>query len=67
MDGGLVALKPAGMSSHDLVCQVRRLTGGKVGHTGTLDPLAAGVLLLCVGRATRLAHHLALDDKVYVA
>ena len=56
---GLVVVdKPAGMTSHDVVARVRRLAGTrKVGHAGTLDPMATGVLLLGVNRATRLLGH----------
>jgi len=67
MNGLLVVLKPSGMTSHDVVEFVRRLTGVKVGHTGTLDPAAAGVLVLCLGQATRLAELLAQDAKTYRA
>jgi tRNA pseudouridine55 synthase len=67
MNGLLNLLKPPGMTSHDAVAVVRRLTGAKVGHTGTLDPLAAGVLILTVGAATRLTDLLALHDKTYRA
>ena len=66
-DGALVIDKPAGPTSHDIVAAVRRIAGGKVGHTGTLDPLATGVLPLLVGRATRLAQFLADAQKVYEA
>ena len=56
MDGVLIIDKPAGMTSHDVVARVRRNTGHRrVGHTGTLDPFATGVLVVLVGRATRLA------------
>ena len=66
--GLLVVDKPAGMTSHDVVARVRRLAGTrKVGHAGTLDPMATGVLLLGVGRATRLLGHLALAEKTYEA
>ena len=67
--GGLVVVdKPAGFTSHDVVARVRRLAGTKrVGHAGTLDPMATGVLLVGIGRATRLLGHLALHDKDYVA
>ena len=66
---GLVVVdKPGGMTSHDVVAQVRRLAGTrKVGHAGTLDPMATGVLLVGVGRATRLLGHLQLTDKAYDA
>jgi len=68
MDGILVIDKPAGPSSHDVVERIRRLAPGtRVGHTGTLDPLATGVLPLCLGRATRLASFLLGSDKVYRA
>ena len=59
---------PAGMTSHDVVARVRRLAGTrKVGHAGTLDPMATGVLVLGVGRATRLLGHLILTEKAYDA
>lgn len=68
IDGVLVIDKPAGPTSHDVVAAVRRvLGGGKVGHTGTLDPLATGVLPLVIGRATRLASFLTSAEKEYVA
>ena len=68
-DSGLVVVdKPAGMTSHDVVARVRRLAGTrKVGHAGTLDPMATGVLVLGVNRATRLLGHLTLTDKRYDA
>jgi tRNA pseudouridine55 synthase len=66
MDGVLNVLKPAGMTSHDVVDVLRRLRGQRrVGHTGTLDPGAAGVLVLVVGRATRIAEFLTESDKAY--
>ena len=67
--GGLVIVdKPAGLTSHDVVARVRRLAGTKrVGHAGTLDPMATGVLLVGIGRTTRLLGHLALHDKDYLA
>jgi tRNA pseudouridine55 synthase len=66
---GLVVVdKPGGITSHDVVARVRRLAGTrKVGHAGTLDPLATGVLVLGVDRATRLLGHLTLTDKRYDA
>lgn len=66
---GLVVVdKAAGMTSHDVVAKVRRLAGTrKVGHAGTLDPMATGVLLLGVNRATRLLGHLMLTEKAYDA
>lgn len=67
--GGLVIVdKPTGLTSHDVVARVRRLAGTRrVGHAGTLDPMATGVLLVGIGRATRLLGHLALHDKDYLA
>jgi len=60
--------KPEGPTSHDVVGAVRRALGRRrVGHTGTLDPFASGLLLVCVGRATRLAEYLSGLDKVYEA
>jgi tRNA pseudouridine55 synthase len=68
MDGLLVIDKPVGPTSHDVVARVRRLLGERrVGHTGTLDPLASGVLPLVVGRATRLARFLSGASKRYDA
>ena len=66
---GLVVVdKPAGLTSHDVVSRVRRLAGTrKVGHAGTLDPMATGVLVLGVNRATRLLGHLMLTEKAYDA
>lgn len=67
-DGLVVVDKPGGMTSHDVVARVRRLAGTRrVGHAGTLDPMATGVLVLGLGRATRLLGHLALTDKTYEA
>lgn len=58
--------KPAGITSHDVVQQVRRILGiKKVGHTGTLDPLATGVLVVCVGQATRLIEYIVPGEKQY--
>ncbi|MCR5758098.1 MAG: tRNA pseudouridine(55) synthase TruB [Selenomonas sp.] len=68
MSGFLNILKPPGMSSHDVVGYVRRvLQTKKVGHAGTLDPAAAGVLPVAVGTATRLIEYLELTDKTYRA
>jgi tRNA pseudouridine55 synthase len=68
-ESGLVVVdKPPGLTSHDVVARVRRLAGTrKVGHAGTLDPMATGVLVLGVNRATRLLGHLLVTDKVYDA
>ncbi|HVE98694.1 MAG TPA: tRNA pseudouridine(55) synthase TruB [Mycobacteriales bacterium] len=66
--GGLLVVdKPAGWTSHDVVGRVRRLAGTRrVGHAGTLDPMATGVLLVGIERATRLLGHLALTEKRYL-
>jgi tRNA pseudouridine55 synthase len=67
-DGLLVVDKPGGMTSHDVVAHVRRLAGTrKVGHAGTLDPMATGVLVLGIGRATRLLTYVVGADKEYTA
>lgn len=68
MDGVLVVDKPEGVTSHDVVATARRLLGEKrIGHTGTLDPLATGVLPLACGRATRLVRFLTASEKQYEA
>ncbi|MDK2836604.1 MAG: tRNA pseudouridine55 synthase [Thermosediminibacterales bacterium] len=67
MDGILNILKPPGMTSHDVVDFIRHLTKTKVGHTGTLDPDAAGVLVLCVGKATKISKFLTETQKAYRA
>ncbi|MBS1245788.1 MAG: tRNA pseudouridine 55 synthase, partial [Chloroflexi bacterium] len=68
MDGILVVNKPQWWTSHDVVGYIRRLTHQKrVGHAGTLDPMATGVLLVCLGRATRVAEYLMDSDKMYRA
>ena len=60
--------KPSGMTSHDVVARVRRVAGlRRVGHTGTLDPLATGVLVVCLGRATRLVEYVVGRPKTYEA
>ncbi|MEU8223172.1 tRNA pseudouridine(55) synthase TruB [Kribbella sp. NPDC048915] len=67
-DGIVVVDKPAGMTSHTVVAKIRRLVGTrKVGHAGTLDPMATGVLVVGLNRATRLLGHLQLADKSYDA
>jgi tRNA pseudouridine55 synthase len=67
-DGLVIVDKPAGRTSHDVVGAMRRLARTrKVGHAGTLDPMATGVLVIGVGKATRLLHHLVLADKAYSA
>jgi tRNA pseudouridine55 synthase len=68
MDGLLVVDKAAGPTSHDIVARVRRVLGqSRIGHTGTLDPMASGVLPLVLGRATRLARFVSAGDKTYEA
>ncbi|MCY7341054.1 MAG: tRNA pseudouridine(55) synthase TruB [Pseudonocardia sp.] len=66
---GLVVVdKPGGLTSHDVVARLRRILGTrKIGHAGTLDPMATGVLVCGVGRGTKLLGHLALDTKAYIA
>jgi tRNA pseudouridine55 synthase len=66
---GLVIVdKPSGLTSHDVVSRLRRILGTrKIGHAGTLDPMATGVLVCGVGRGTRLLGHLAVDSKAYTA
>jgi len=63
----LLCDKPAGITSHDMVLRVRRERGGKVGHAGTLDPFATGLLLILLGRATRLQRFLVELPKTYLA
>ncbi|HEX3389224.1 MAG TPA: tRNA pseudouridine(55) synthase TruB [Streptosporangiaceae bacterium] len=67
--GGLIVVdKPGGLTSHDVVARIRRLAGTRrVGHAGTLDPMATGVLVVGVEKATRLLGHLTLTDKEYQA
>jgi tRNA pseudouridine55 synthase len=66
--GVLIIDKPAGWTSHQVVAKVRRLAGSrKVGHAGTLDPMATGVLMIGIGKATRLLGYLALTEKAYQA
>jgi tRNA pseudouridine55 synthase len=68
MDGVLVCDKPAGLSSHDVVARIRRLAHQRrVGHGGTLDPPATGVLVVALGRATRLLPFLPMEPKRYLA
>jgi tRNA pseudouridine55 synthase len=67
-DGLVIVDKEAGVTSHDVVGQLRRIAHTRrVGHAGTLDPMATGVLVLAVGRATRLLNHLELENKQYEA
>ena len=65
-DGIININKPAGMTSHDVIGDLRRLLGmKKIGHTGTLDPMATGVLPICLGKATRVAEYMDMDFKTY--
>ncbi|GAB4234269.1 MAG: tRNA pseudouridine(55) synthase TruB [Acidobacteriota bacterium] len=64
--GILVVDKPPGWTSHDVVARVRRVTGGRAGHAGTLDPIATGVLVVLLGKATRLAPWLVQSEKEYL-
>jgi tRNA pseudouridine55 synthase len=65
--GGVLVDKPAGVTSHDVVAEIRRERGGKVGHAGTLDPFATGLLVIVLGRATRLQRYLLGLPKTYRA
>lgn len=65
MDGIIVVNKPNGCTSHDVVYKVKKITGEKVGHTGTLDPNATGVLPLLIGKGTLLSKYLINHDKTY--
>ncbi len=68
MDGSLIIDKPEGITSHTVVARVRRIAGTRrIGHAGTLDPFATGVLVVCVGRGTRLSQFLVGLDKEYIA
>lgn len=68
MEGVIAVLKPPGLTSSDVVTDIRRICGIKrIGHAGTLDPGAAGVLLICVGRATRLFDYIVDRNKTYLA
>jgi len=68
VNGILVINKPQNWTSHDVVSKARRLLQEKkIGHTGTLDPLATGVLVLCIGKATKIVRYLEADDKEYIA
>src|SRR6266540_1173968 len=68
MHGALLVDKPSGPTSHDIVAFARRaLKTPRVGHTGTLDPLATGLLVLLIGHATRLSQFLVTDEKEYIA
>ncbi|MHB8139256.1 MAG: tRNA pseudouridine(55) synthase TruB [Smithellaceae bacterium] len=68
MNGIVVIDKPAGLTSHDVVSEVKKIMGArKAGHTGTLDPMATGVLPVCLNEATKLAQFLTAENKTYLA
>ena len=68
INGILIVDKPQGWTSHDVVKKTRNLLGvSKVGHTGTLDPMATGVLVLLIGKATKTAKYFENDKKQYLA
>lgn len=67
MDGILIINKPKQNTSHDVVAKVKKICGEKVGHTGTLDPMATGVLPLLLGQGTKLSKYLINHDKTYIA
>lgn len=67
MDGILIVKKEKGITSHDVVAKIKRITKTKVGHTGTLDPMATGVLPLLLGEGTKLSKYLIEHDKIYEA
>lgn len=64
-DGVIIINKPKGCTSHDIVAKIKKLTGKKVGHTGTLDPLAQGVLPILIGKGTLCSKYLINHDKIY--
>src|SRR5262245_28958106 len=67
LDGLLIIDKPGGVTSHDVVQRARKLLKtSRVGHLGTLDPMATGVLLLCIGKATRIGRFLTTSPKEYI-
>ena len=68
MEGIIVVNKPKGITSFDVIRKLKKIfKTKKIGHTGTLDPLATGVMLVCVGKATKLASDLEAKDKIYIA
>lgn len=67
MDGIIIINKPKNCTSHDIVHKAKKITGKKVGHTGTLDPMATGVLPLLIGKGTLCAKYLTQHDKIYQA
>lgn len=67
LDGIVIINKPKGYTSHDIVSKVKKIVNEKVGHTGTLDPNATGVLPLLVGKGTKLSYYLTEHNKEYIA
>ena len=67
MNGILIVNKPAGYTSHDIVAKIKKICHEKVGHTGTLDPMATGILPLLIGEGTKLSEYLVQHDKTYEA
>lgn len=67
MDGILIVEKPENCTSHDVVYKVKKILNEKIGHTGTLDPLATGVLPLLIGKGTKISKYLIEHDKIYIA
>ena len=65
MNGIIILNKPKGCTSHDMVHKIKKITNEKVGHTGTLDPLATGVLPILVGKGTLCSKYLINHDKIY--
>ena len=65
MNGVIIINKHKGCTSHDIVYQVKKMTNQKVGHTGTLDPMATGVLPLLIGKGTLCSKYLINHDKIY--
>ena len=66
LHGLLLVNKPTGLTSHDVISRVRRILGTKeVGHSGTLDPLASGLMVLLIGEATKLSSYITEGDKSY--
>lgn len=68
MQNGIINInKPQGLTSHDVVYKIKKMTGKKTGHTGTLDPMATGVLPICIGTATKISQYILSDTKSYRA
>lgn len=67
MDGIIIINKPKGCTSHDVVYRIKKIYGEKIGHTGTLDPNATGVLPILIGNGTKLSKYLINHDKTYIA